>query len=66
MQMTRDSDPLLKFSHRYSQVQRVEEKDEVFSLEVSQAQVLELPVVDSCGLKVRSRLSDSRGPSGGA
>lgn len=51
---------------KYSQVQRVEEKNEVFALEVSQTQVLELPVVDSCGLKVRSRLSDGRGPSGGA
>lgn len=51
---------------KYSQIQWVEEEDQVFALEISEAHLLELPTVDSCALKSRSRLSDSRGPSGGA
>lgn len=51
-------------SQKYSQIQRIEEEDQVFALKVSQAHLLELSVVDSGGLKNRGRLSDSRGPSG--
>lgn len=51
---------------KYSQIQWVEEENQVFALEISKAHLLELPIVDSCGLKSRSRLSNSRGPSGSA
>lgn len=51
---------------KYLQIQRVEEEDQVFALEISKAHLLELPVEDSSGLKIWSRLSDSRGPSGSA
>lgn len=50
----------------HSQIQRVEEQDQIFALEISKAHVLELPIVDSCALECRSWLGDSRGPSGGA
>lgn len=50
----------------YSQVQRVEEKDQIFAFEICQRQVLELAVVDGCSLESGSRLSDSRSPPGGA
>lgn len=52
--------------HKYSQIQWVEEEDQVFALEISEAHFLELPIVDSCALKVRRRLSDSRTPPGRA
>lgn len=54
------------YSYKYSQIQWVEEKDQVFALEISEAHVLELPIVDSCPFKSRRRLGDSRGPSGSA
>lgn len=53
-------------SDNYSQIQWVEEKNQVFALEISEAHLLELPIVDSCPFKSRSRLGDSRGPSGSA
>lgn len=48
----------------HSQIQWVEEQDQIFALEVSKAHLLELPIVDSCALECRSRLGYSRGPSG--
>lgn len=44
----------------YLQIQRVEEEDQVFALEISKAHLLELPVEDSSGLKIWSRLRDRK------
>lgn len=52
--------------YQYSQIQRVEEEDQIFALEISEAHVLELPIVDCCGFKSRSLLSDGCGPPGRA
>lgn len=49
--------------HNDLQIQRIEEEDQVFALEISKAHFLELSIVDSCGLKSRSWLSDSSCPS---
>lgn len=49
--------------YKYLQIQRIEEQDQVFALEISKAHFLELSIVDSCGLKSRSWLSDSSCPS---
>ena len=48
----------------YSQIQWVEEEDQVFALEVIQAHLLEFSIVDGCAFKGRGRMGNRRSKSG--
>lgn len=57
---------LVRVLQENSQVQRVEEQDQVLAPEVSQTHLLELPVVHGRRLEGGCRLGDGSGPFGAA
>lgn len=48
------------------EIEWIKEKDQVFALEISKADLLELSIDNSSALEVRGRLSDRWSPSGSA
>lgn len=58
--------PRLTGLRPHSQIQRVEEKHEVFPLEIIQGQLLELPIDDGRAFEERGVLRNGRGEPRGA